>query len=431
MSGKRVTILYIYHGRSLGGASLSLLYLIQHLDPSRYRPVVCCLHDSEVVAYFRQKGVETHVCSGIGDFQHTTAGWHPLYNPLGFWGLGRSLVSFLPSAWRTKALLQRYGADLVHLNSVTLAPSALGAWLAGVPVVWHVREAVVNGHFGVRRRLLRWLVEVLADEAIFICEDNRRRLGVRHKAVIIYNFVDFGHFDYRLPGDSVRAELGIPAQAKVVLMLGGVGRIKGTLALVEAMAEVRRHLPQAVALITGSGSPGSGPDPRLARLASYFGYVRYSERVQRAVARHELSDCVRFLPFRSDVERLIAASDVVASPSTKPHFARPVIEAGAMAKPVVASRIGGVEEIVDHGRTGLLVPPGDVGALAEAIVTVLSNEELATNLGNQGYVKARQLFDSEVNMRQIAAVYERLLRSNENSQGENFAVIGSDEAING
>ena len=409
MSGKRVTILYVYHGQSLGGAPLSLLYLIQHLDLSRYRPVVCCLHDSDVVAYFRQKGVETHVCSGIGDFQHTTAGWYPLYNPLGFWGLGRSLVSFLPSAWRTKALLQRYGADLVHLNSVTLAPSALGAWLAGVPVVWHVREAVVNGHFGVRRRLLRWLVEVLADEAIFICEDNRRRLGVRHKAVIIYNFVDFGRFDYRLPGDPVRVELGIPAQAKVVLMLGGVGRIKGTLALVEAMAEVRRHLPQAVALITGSGSPGSGPDPRLARLASYFGYVRYSERVQRAVARHELSDCVRFLPFRSDVERLIAACDVVAFPSTEPHFARPVIEAGAMAKPVVASRIGGVEEVVQDGVTGLLVPPGDVDALACALIQLLNDSVLAARQGEGGYRQARRLFDAKSNAMQTFRVYRRVL----------------------
>ncbi len=409
MNARRVTILYVYHGQGLGGAPLSMLYLIQHLDRTRYYPAVVCLHNSDVVPYFRQQGIETHVCPGLSDFQHSTAGWYPLYSPLGWRGLGQALVRFLPSVWRTKALLHKHNADLVHLNSLTLSPVALGAWLAGVPVVWHVREAAVDGHLGLRRWLLRWLVGRLADETIFICEDNRRRLGIQGKGVIIYNFVDFERFDRSLSGLPVRSELGIPAGAKVILLLGGVSRIKGTLELIEAMVEVRRRIPQAVAVVAGSGAPGSGPAPRLARLASLFGYVRYSERVQRAVERNGLDNVVRFLPFRKDVERLIAAADVIAFPSTAPHFARPVIEAGAMAKPVVASRIGGVEEVVQHGETGLLVPPRNVNALARTLVQVLTNPVLAACLSEGGYQQARRLFDAETNVRQTAEIYERVL----------------------
>ena len=386
-----------------------MLYLIHHLDHNRYRPVVICLHDSDVVSYFRQQGIETHVCPGLSDFQHTTAGWYRLYSPLGWWNLSRALVRFLPSAWRTKALLRKHNADLVHLNSLILMPVALGAWLAGVPVVWHVREAVVDGHIGLRRRLLRWLVERLADEAIFICKDNRRRLDVRRKGVVIYNFVDFERFDHSLSGLPVRSELGIPADAKVVLLLGGVSRIKGTLKLVEAMVEVRRRIPQVVAVVAGSGAPGSGSASQLARLASFFGYVRYSERVQRAVERNGLDNVVCFLSFRNDVEHLIAASDVIAFPSTAPHFARPVIEAGAMAKPVVASRIGGVEEVVQDRETGLLVPPRNVDALARALTQVLTDPSLAASLGERGYWQARRLFDAETNVRQTVEVYERVL----------------------
>ena len=80
---------------------------------------------------------------------------------------------------------------------------------------------------------------------------------------------------------------------------------------------------------------------------------------------------VRLLPFRPDPERLNAAADLVVFPSTLPHFARPVIEAGAMAVPVVASRLGGVEELVEDGMTGILVPPGDPAALGDAIARVL------------------------------------------------------------
>ena len=114
--------------------------------------------------------------------------------------------------------------------------------------------------------------------------------------------------------------------------------------------------------------------------------------------------------FRSDVERLVAASDLVVFPSVVPHFARPAIEAGAMAKPVVASRLGGVEEVVQHGRTGLLVPPNDPAALADGIVSVLTDEDLAGRLGEQGYRQALRLFDARRNVPRTVAIYERLLR---------------------
>ena len=405
----RKTILYIHHGIGLGGAPLSLIYVIQCLDKTRYHPVVVGLHDSEVIPLFRQQGIEVYVDVGLSDFQHTTGGWYPLYSPLGLWGLVRALVHFLPTVWRARAVIQDHNADLVHLNSLSLAPVALGAWMAGVPLVWHVREAVVKGHFGIRRWLLQRLVDQLADEAIFICRDNRHRLGVQRKGVVIYNFVDFQRFDRMLPGEHVRVELGLPCEAKVVLLLGGVSRIKGTLELIQAMDRVRRRVPEAVAVIAGSGPPDSTQGPLLARLASRLGYVRYCDRVQRAVNQYGLNQGVHFLPFRSDVERLIAAADVVVFPSTQPHFARPVIEAGAMAKPVVASRVGGVEEVVQDGKTGLLVPPGNVEALSKALTQVLTDSTLAASLGEGGYRQARRLFDAEINGRQTAKVYERVL----------------------
>ena len=121
----RKTILYIHHSRGLGGALVSLVSLVQRLDQSKYRPVVACLYNSEVVPYLRKHGIEVQVCEGLSVFQHSTAGWFRLYNPLGVWYVARELLSFLPSAWRTKRLVHEQRADLVHLKFTDIG--ALGA----------------------------------------------------------------------------------------------------------------------------------------------------------------------------------------------------------------------------------------------------------------------------------------------------------------
>jgi glycosyltransferase involved in cell wall biosynthesis len=115
------------------------------------------------------------------------------------------------------------------------------------------------------------------------------------------------------------------------------------------------------------------------------------------------------LPFRADPERLMAAADLVVFPSTVPHFARPVIEAGAMARPVVASRLGGVEELVEDGRTGLLVPPRDPDALGDAIARVLLDPAMARRMGEAAHAAYLRRFAREPVMRQVMEVYDRVL----------------------
>ena len=170
------TILYFHHGFGLGGAPLSLLRLVQALDPQQYRPIIVCLQDGEAAQLFREQRVETRICTKIKSFNHTTAGWYALYNPWQVIQMMALLVRFMPSARETAALVREYQPALVHLNSLTLAPSALGARLTGVPLVWHVREVVHAGHLGLRRYLLKRALLAWADEVIYICQDNQERL---------------------------------------------------------------------------------------------------------------------------------------------------------------------------------------------------------------------------------------------------------------
>jgi glycosyltransferase involved in cell wall biosynthesis len=111
------------------------------------------------------------------------------------------------------------------------------------------------------------------------------------------------------------------------------------------------------------------------------------------------------LPFAPNVFDYFACCDVVVFPSVEPHFARPVIEAAAMSRPVVASDIGGVRELVENGKTGLLVPPNKKVLLASAIISILDNPKVANQFGLFGKERAVELYSATKNVKMIARMY--------------------------
>lgn len=406
-------ILYIQHATAMGGSVLSLLYLIRKLNRDRYAPVVACLgSENRVTEFYREQGFETLSCPGLSIFPHTTGGWFPLYNPRALVQLAMAIVRFPGSVRAMRRILREVKPDLVHLNSVVLVPSAIGAARAGIPVVWHVREVVVRGHFGIRRFLIqRWLDRIPA-EVVFISSDERRRTFHDRKGIYIPNFVDFKRFNRKLDGTGCRRELGLAPDSQVVLFLGGLGAIKGIHPFLEAMRLERARNQRIVALIGGGVSASSTNwVARLARIIlPLVGRPTIRQRVMAFMERNQMSGYVHLMPFRQDVELLLAASDLLVFPSIAPHFGRPVIEAGAMGKPVVASRIGGVEELVEDGKTGILVPPGTTTALADAMHRILTDPVAAAIMGDNGYGRARLLYNSDINAETTIAIYDRILQ---------------------
>jgi glycosyltransferase involved in cell wall biosynthesis len=408
----RRRILYLVHSGGPGGALLSLRYLVEALDRDRYEPLAACIHPvPEVTEVLAGAGVEVIPAPEISIFPHTTGGWNPLTTPFGLLRAARSLRAFGPSARATEALVRRVQPDLVHLNSLVLAPSAAGAKAAGAKVVWHVRESVHPGHAGVRRRWLGRAIRRWSDAALFIAEDDRRRLTGGAYGEVIPNYVDHARFDRALDGAAVRAELGVPADAPLVVFFGGVASLKGAHVLLPALLRARRAVPGLHAVIAGAEGPWSrSPVARAARaILPLLGTGTERQRFLRAYREGGMEGWVRLLPFRSDPERLTAAADLVVFPSTRPHFARPVIEAGAMATPVVASRLGGVEELVEDGRTGLLVPPGDPDALGDAMARILTDPALARGMGEAGFARSLERYARAPNLRRLLSVYDALL----------------------
>lgn len=412
-----IRVLYIHHGGGIGGAPLSLLYLIQQLDRNRYDPVVVTLRDGPVVSLYQENDIETHVASGILEFSHTALEW---YGGQDLWRLPGRLLSIGPAIYRTEKIVRELQPDIVHLNSSTLTPSAIGAARTGLPIVWHIREPLAKGYTGLRRNWIRRNIEQHAERVVAISEHDANQLFPSDRIHVIHNFVDFNIFDASIDGSHIRNELGINDEAPMIAMLGGVAEPKGTLTLIQAIPKLVNRLPLLRVVF-------AGPPPRPVREGGIKGLAKqllgtnaYHKAVQSAVL--ELNDVEReaviFTGIRQDMPQVIAASQCVVFPSTVPHFARPVIEAAAMAKPAVASNLGGPKELIIDGETGFLTPPNDSDALTDALITLLKNRETAINMGKKAYQRAREMFSAEENADRTIALYDSILNQRESNQGD-------------
>jgi len=171
---------------------------------------------------------------------------------------------------------------------------------------------------------------------------------------------------------------------------------KGYEELVEAARLLAGRIPTLQVLLVGDTPPGVQGSLRAV--------------LERRVETAGLSETVHFLGWRQDAPTILVASDVIAVPSTCQEGGPMVIlEAMAMEKPVVASRIGGIPDMVQDGHTGLLVPPGDSLALAEAIEHLLGDGELARRMGAAGRARLQTVFSSEREIQELQEVYEHVL----------------------
>ncbi len=320
-------------------------------------------------------------------------------------GLVRLAASLPRSVARVMRLIRQRQAHLVHTNTALILSGALGATGVGRPHLWHVRE-----HFDGYPRLWRfyqYLLAGLADRVVAVSESvaaQFHRTLRNRKVTVIHNGLPAGEFVAPEPGRAAafRRRFGLEG----VVLVGLVGRIKlgrkGHEVLVEAAARLRDRHPRAKFLLIGSPFPGNEAHERL---------------LEAMIAAQRLEDRVVLAGEMEDVRAAYAALDIVTLCSTLPEaFSGVVVEAMAMGKPVVGTAIGGTPEQIEDGVTGLLVPPGDPEALAQALDRLLSDSDLRLAMGQAGRRRFLERFEFEPFYRRMLALYEEVLRPRVSSQ---------------
>lgn len=367
-----VHVLYLINTWVVGGTETQLLHLLRRMDRARFRPHVCALYaDPQLPAVMA-----------------------PLDVPA--FSLGLSRVRSLATPARLLRLVRYCRANRVRViqGLRTDALAALVARAAGVPVALgaqrNTRALQLDGlSRSFRRGAERLLTGVIANSRA-AAEYRHASSGFpRDRIYVVPNGLDLAYFDGFSPLS--RAELlpQVPPDAPLLMILGRLElAMKGHGVLLEALAHPALAGAHLVVV-------GDGPDrPRLEAL----------------IAQHGLQERVHLLGHRDDAPAVLPVADLVIVPSLRNESSPNVLlEAWAARKPVVASRVAGIPELLRDGEYGLLVPPGDAGALASAARALLDDPQQRHRLGVQGRRAVEERFSADVMAAATMALYERLL----------------------
>ncbi|CAN5639486.1 glycosyltransferase family 4 protein [soil metagenome] len=334
-----------------------------------------------------------------------------------------SIVSLSPGSAVRK--LQKAGFDVLVVDEPddAIAVGALAAHLSEVrPDVIHnhmyraetvgTRAAMALAEIGHRRP---YVVSTVHSSRIR-SEDDRRHLrdltphmdqliavsrAIEHKLVdearvqapvrLIYNGVDLSRYDHQEPCCTLPEEYGMEPGAKLVGVVARLEPEKGHATLLEAWPAVLRKVPSAYLLFVGEGS-------RHEALAEQARSLRIAHRVI-------------FTGRRDDVPAVTAALDVAVLPSYREAQGLSILEAMALSRPVVASNVGGIPEMITDGETGLLVPPHDAEALAAAITRLLTDHPYADTLGRAGHDLVHDRFCIELMVNAVQMIYDEGARA--------------------
>ena len=369
-------VLHVLSGGTVGGCEQHVLALLSRLDRERFEPWLACFEAepdeaAPMLPLFREAGVRTIDL--------------------------RARRRTDPAAlWRFGSLLRRGKFDLVHTHSFrTELGSVLWGRLAGlapivVRTVHNVDELYVSPRYATLSRLSAQGLDRIVAISDAVAEYLRGEAALpEEKIVRIHYGIDPSPFRPELPPPS-RRPAGDPSRRPTIGVVARLAPQKGHRVLFDALPAVRAAVPDVRARLVGH--------EELSTVAELWAYA----------AERGVDDLIAFEGFRPAVE-VMADFDVFVLPSLWEGFGLVLVEAMAAGRPVVASAVGPIPEIVVDGVTGLLVPPGDPPALAEAIVRLLRDPELAAAFGRAGRARVERELRVDTMVARTESLYDELL----------------------
>jgi glycosyltransferase involved in cell wall biosynthesis len=364
-------------GGGVGGTELATVRLAEAASRSGIRSVMFSVRNPRVAEFFRSYGYR------VVEFEEAQPSYR---HPGRYWR----------ASWDLARQFRREGIDLVHCADVLGAHyTSLAAMLAGKKLVCHVR----NRHDRISRRDITFLAPVKA--FIFVSRHTQDTFSLKTtgaKGLILYDGIDepaaIGETERRDTAARLRSEFGIPPGRRLVGMLARVAPQKDYVTLCRAARLVVEEHDVSFVIV--------GDYEGEAHRETYT-------HTRRLLEELEIADRFVFTGFRRDARALMGALEVVVLSTHFEGFPLVLLEGMADARPVAATAVDGIPEIVIHERTGLLHPPGDHGAFAANLTRLLGDGDFARRLGAAGRDLVRSRFSREQFEQSVAQMYRRWL----------------------
>ncbi|MCX7591547.1 MAG: glycosyltransferase family 4 protein [Kiritimatiellae bacterium] len=369
------------HVAKTGGAEKSLLDMVAWLNGHGWNPSVVIPGEGELTSRLRMIGIPVH------DLPMRRIRRQQIVSPL---ALAWSIMRLAP---RLRMLVTQQKIALLHANSNTAQLYAIPVVRSrGLPVVWHCRDMVSLGPLG--RWMVRHATRIIAISGTVATL--LQKYGANEEKIrIVYNGIDTSRFVPRGRKLECRASLGLPAQSLVVAMVAQLVPWKNHALFLAAARRIAKAIPDTIFLVVGDDRFGDHP--------------YYRTQLESIAHAAGIAERVIFTGYVEDMIALLEAVDILVHPAVNEPFGRCIVEAMSMGKPVVAVRTGGPAEILRDRLDGILVPPENADAIAEAVTRLAGDPKLTIAIGTRARERVQSEFDLNRQMRKIEAIYQECL----------------------
>ena len=391
---KPIKIAIFDHSPEIGGAEISILTLCKHIDCSQFSMTVILPSRGNFSKELGKIDIRTEIAHLPMELLQLRRG--DVFRSFLFM---LAYLFYIPFFFIKLCIyLKENRFDLVVTNTVKAhLYGSVAASLCRIPVIWRFHDILSPTDFSpllIRIIILfgRWFPKrILAVSKI--TKEYLARNGLKaDKIEIIFNGIASELFEIKDVSKDIRRELKIEGKTKLI---GCVGRIipeKGQKSFLLAIPEVIQKCPEAFFLIVGDVFPGK---------------ETYKKELLEIIKKNVLGKYVRFTGFRKDIGDVIRSIDLLVFPSVAPEsFGLSILEAMTLGKPVIASNVGGVSEIIEDGITGMLVEPNQPNQIADRIIHLLSHREIYETIGK----RAKEVVTERFSLQKYVAAMEEAFR---------------------
>lgn len=376
---QKIRALHLVEDLKIGGAERVIADIAAGLDKKNFEvSVLCVTRGGEIADELKEQGIEVKI---LGIFSY--------HNPINVLKLAR--------------LLKKAKPDIVHTHGYFASViGRIAAKIAGILILinhvhstyWEYRKR----HILMERFLSLFTHKIICcSKAVEDFVRGQERINPA-KTVVIYNGVDEDRFTTYKNTSSIKAQLGIDSGESVVGTVSSLTPHKGHKYLFQAAPMILGVCAHTKFLIVGDGI--------------------LREKLEEQIKNLNLASAVIFTGTKKNIPEILSAMDIFVLPScSREGLGISIIEAMAVEKPVVASDIGGIPEVVKNGETGFLVPPRNPEALAQAIIDLLQNPRKAKALGKKGRTRFQEKFTNERMLSEVESLYEALIDQKKRKSG--------------
>jgi glycosyltransferase involved in cell wall biosynthesis len=383
---RKIKILNIITRLELGGPPILVLDILQHLDKERFESSIATGitidRKYDMIRFARDKNIRVVAMPSL------VRDIHPLKD--------------IKALIKLAIFLKKEKFDIVHCHTSKGGfIGRLAAKLAGAKIIIYSPHGdIFEGYFCklatdffilLEKFAARFTDKIINLTKIEIEKFLEHGIGTRHQLEQIYNGINIKYYERAMPSNlKKRDEFGLCKDDFVCATVGRLVPVKGHTYLIKAIQKVVKVIPEAKFLFVGDGEIKS----------------KLSEEIKSL----DLQENIFMLGSRNDIATILSCINVFLLPSLNEGFGMVLIEAMAARKPVIATNVGGIPEVVKYGETGILVPPKDPEAFSSAIIKLYNNPELSRRMGLAGYNRAKRLFDITTTVHEFESLYSDLVK---------------------